>query len=363
MIRYIDSPAVNLDWSRRSFLRAAMVGACAVSPVAMAFQTPLQIPAMHSSLIARSPLLDVVCLGRRIVAAGIRGDVLYSDDAGQSWKQAQVPVSTDLVALAFPSAALGWAVGHGGVVLHTADGGQTWSKQLDGAAASALAIDYYQSNSQRIPEAEQFLARERSLAVEGETQPFMDVYFVDQRRGYVVGTFNRIFMTEDGGQSWQPQMHLTDNPGELHFYAVSGIDDQLYLTGEQGKVWRHDTASGRFVAADTPYSGTLFGVLPSASNLLFAYGMRGSFYRSTDRGGSWEKIQSPIQGGITTALALTDGHVFIADQSGGVAISMDSGRHFTALKVANPMAYAGASVFSENAIVMVGALGVRIETV
>ncbi|WP_123366596.1 YCF48-related protein [Pseudomonas brassicacearum] len=363
MIRYIDSPAVSLNWSRRSFLRAAMVGACAVSPLAMAFQTPLQIPAMHSSLIARSPLLDVACLGKRIVAAGVRGGILFSDDTGQSWKQAQVPVSTDLVALAFPSAALGWAVGHGGVVLHTEDGGQTWGKQLDGAAASKLAIDYYESNSATVPEAGQFLERERSLAVEGETQPFMDVFFVDERRGYVVGTFNRIFMTEDGGQSWQPQMHLTENPGELHFYSVCGIDDQLYLAGEQGKVWRRDSASGRFVAADTPYSGTLFGVLPCASDLLFAYGMRGSFYRSTDRGASWEKIQSPTQGGITTALALSDGRVFIADQSGGVAISKDSGRHFTALKVANPMAYAGASVLSENAIVMVGALGVRIETV
>lgn len=363
MIRDSDSLALGLRWSRRSFLRAAVIGACAVSPLAVAFTAPLQEPAMPSHLIVHSPLLDVVCINNRIVAVGIRGTILFSDDQGQNWTQAQVPLSTDLVAMAFASADKGWAVGHGGVVLHSADGGQSWHKQLDGSAASKLAIEYYESNASSLPDAQQFLERERSLAVEGETQPFMDVFFVDESRGYVVGTFNRIFMTEDGGQNWQPLMHLTENPGELHFYSVAGFDDQLYLAGEQGKVWRHDPVSGRFIALDTSYSGTLFGVLPSSANLLLAYGMRGSLYRSIDRGATWAKIDTPLQSGITTTLAMAEGRFLIADQSGAIALSVDGGRHFKALNVAKPMAYAGASVLSDSAVVMVGALGVRIETV
>lgn len=363
MILDIDSAAVNMKWSRRSFLRAAIIGACAVSPVAMAFTAPMQTPAMPSNLIAHSPLTDVVCAGNRLVTAGSRGNILYSDDRGLTWQQAQVPVSTDLVALAFPSDKQGWAVGHGGIVLHTEDGGQSWSKQLDGFAASKLAIDFYQANAQLLPVAGQYLEREQSLAVEGETQPFMDVFFLDERRGYVVGTFNRIFMTLDGGQHWKPLMHLTDNPQELHFYSIAGLDDQLYLAGEQGKVWRHDLASDRFISADTAYTGTLFGVLPTAANLLFAYGMRGTLLRSVDRGETWEKIPSPIQGGITTAVVLTDGRLLIADQSGGVAMSVDGGRHFKTLSIVKPMPYAAATALSENSLVMVGALGARIATI
>jgi photosystem II stability/assembly factor-like uncharacterized protein len=170
-------------------------------------------------------------------------------------------------------------------------------------------------------------------------------------------------MTEDGGQNWQPQMHLTDNPGELHFSAIAGFGDQLYLAGEQGKVWRHDLVLGRFVAADTPYGGTLFGLLLSGANLLFAYGMRGSLFRSTNHGASWEKIEPPLRGGIVAALALTEERFLIVDQTGGLAMSIDAGRHFSVKKVARPMSYAGASVLSENAIVVVGALGVRVETV
>ena len=363
MIRDSDSLALGLRLSRRSFLGAAIIGACAASPLAVAFTSPLQEPAMPSHLIAHSPLLDVVCINNRIVAVGVRGTVMFSDDRGESWTQAKVPLSTDLVAMAFSGTEQGWAVGHGGVVLHSEDGGRSWNKQLDGTAASKLAIEYYEANPSSLPDAQQFLDRERSLAIEGETQPFMDVFFIDELRGYVVGTFNRIFMTEDGGRNWQPLMHLTENPGELHFYSVAGFGDQLYLAGEQGKVWRHDPTSDRFVAMDTSYTGTLFGVLPSSMNLLLAYGMRGSLYRSIDRGATWERVDTPLQSGITTALAMAEDRFLIADQSGAVALSVDGGRHFKKLNVAKPMAYAGASVLSDSAVVMVGALGVRIETV
>ncbi|MNG14195.1 hypothetical protein D3C84_979300 [compost metagenome] len=91
--------------------------------------------------------------------------------------------------------------------------------------------------------------------------------------------------------------------------------------------------------------------------------MRGSLYRSTDQGSSWEKVSSPAQGGITSAAELPGGRILIADQLGGIAQSSDDGRHFGELKVAKPMPYFGVSVISNNKVALVGALGVHIETV
>src|SRR4029079_5611384 len=85
--------------------------------------------------------------GQRIVAVGQRGHVLYSDDAGKSWKQATVPVSSDLVAVPFPDATHGWAVGHDGVVLHTDDAGVTWTRQLDGRGIGAVLVAFYAGTS------------------------------------------------------------------------------------------------------------------------------------------------------------------------------------------------------------------------
>ena len=47
----------------------------------------------------------------------------------------------------------------------------------------------------------------------------------------------------------------------LHFYSIRGRNGSLYLTGEQGTVWRLDTATQRIVAVPTPYKGTLFGLV------------------------------------------------------------------------------------------------------
>jgi len=61
----------------------------------------------------------------RLVGVGSRGHVLTSDVRGKTWLQRPVPVSTDLVAVNFPTANQGWAVGHDGVALSSTDGGVT----------------------------------------------------------------------------------------------------------------------------------------------------------------------------------------------------------------------------------------------
>lgn len=364
MSRYSKFVPDQARYSRRGFLRSmALLGAASAMPWASAFESPLQQSAMRSDLIARSILLGVAFTGSRIVAVGLRGNILFSDDQGGTWTQADVPVSTDLVAVSFPSQHKGWVVGHGGVVLHSTDGGASWQKQLDGFEASRLAVAYYEQQAASSPDLQVFLEREKMLVVEGETQPFLDLFFVDDQLGYVVGTFNRIFRTTDGGRTWQPLMHLTDNPGELHFYAVKGAGKSLYLAGEQGKVWSLDAARDCFTPLDTPYDGTLFGLLALPDDALFVYGMRGNMFFKPGADAAWEKLKSPAAAGITGALSLPGGGLLIVDQAGGIARSDGADRDFTALTVADPMPYFSVALLPDDKVVVVGAAGVRVETV
>ena len=117
----------------RSRRRGARRRALAVAaPADTRWRDVLDAPAAKSTLAARGLLNGLARAGQRIVAVGQRGHVLYSDDAGKHWQQADVPVSSDLVAVSFPDATHGWAVGHDGVVLHSADAGRSWTRQLDG---------------------------------------------------------------------------------------------------------------------------------------------------------------------------------------------------------------------------------------
>ncbi|MFV8755579.1 hypothetical protein ACNOYE_33940 [Nannocystaceae bacterium ST9] len=57
-----------------------------------------------------------------------------------------------------------------------------------------------------------------------------------------------------------------------NLWWVSGIDDEIWMAGEQGLIVRHDRSAGSFEAATTPEPVTLFGILPLASDDVWAVG-------------------------------------------------------------------------------------------
>lgn len=344
-------------------LRRRLCAGVALLPLgAGAFQAPQELAAQSTLLAARQPLLAIARAGQRIVAAGPRGHIVWSDDEGAHWTQAAVPVSSDLLAISFPSARRGWAVGHGGVVLHSDDGGSTWQRQLRGRAANELALRWFESRAAGDPQAARLLEREKAQAGDGSTPSFLDVHFSSETSGFVVGTFNRIFRTEDGGRTWTPWMDRTDNPQDLHFYAVRGSARGLFLAGEQGMVWRLAPQGQRFEAVATPYKGTLFGLVATDAGTLLAYGMRGRLFRSDDEGRQWQAVDGVGTAGITAGAALPGGAIVLVDQAGGIALSRDGGQRFLPVPAQQPMPYFGVAALGAQRIGLVGAAGARLQT-
>ncbi len=331
-----------------------------VSLTSFAFQGPTEVSAIMSDKAAKSPLTAVTKAGERLIAVGQRGHILLSDDAGLSWTQAKVPVSTDLVAVSFASASHGWAVGHGGVVLKTEDGGLNWVLQLDGEQTSSLIQDYYQAriDDEELPDAQMLVEREQVLIGFGGTQPLMDVYFADENNGYVVGIFNRLLRTTDGGATWEPWSHRVDNPYELHFYSINKGGDGLYLTGEQGVVWRLDEQEQYFQSVATPYGGTLFGAAVGADQVV-VFGMRGNALLSTDQGQSWEPLAIDSVAGITDGVIVGNGAIVLVNLAGELLISTDHGASFQAQPVGRVMPFYGLAQISSSQLALVGAEGVQ----
>ena len=327
-----------------------------------AIRPPHEVPALPTRMAASHPLLAIARAGSRIVAAGLRGHVVYSDDDGARWTQATVPVSSDLLAISFPSARHGWAVGHGGVVLHSDDGGATWHRQLAGRQANELALRHYESRAAEDSQAAALLQREKTQGADGSTPSFLDVHFSSATSGFVVGTFNRIFRTDDGGRTWTPWMDRTQNPNDLHFYAVRGSPRGTFLAGEQGMVWRFEPQRQRFEAVATPYKGTLFGLVATDAGTLLAYGMRGRLFRSDDEGRQWQTVAGVGTAGVTAGAVLTSGAIVLVDQAGGIALSRDGGQHFTPVPALQPMPYFGVAALGAQRIGLVGAAGARLQT-
>jgi len=226
-----------------------------------AFVDPLDAPAEASPLAQHSQLLAITRAGSRLVAAGMRGHILYSDDDGRTWTQAKVPVSVALTALSFPTPEQGWAAGHSGVVLHSGDGGQSWELQLDGRRTATDMIAFYKGLAGGGDEAAARLAQELPINwQDGPEQPWLGVWFADEQQGFVGGAFNLMLETRDGGRSWTPWTHRVDNPDALHLNAIEKIGSALYMPSERGVVFRMREGEERFRALQTAYTGSFFGI-------------------------------------------------------------------------------------------------------
>jgi len=320
----------------------------------------LDTPALKSPLAQRTLVNGLARSGDRLVAVGQRGHVLLSDDQGKSWRQAEVPVSSDLVAVAFPSASHGWAVGHDGVVLRSTDAGASWTRVLDGRQAGALMVEHYKREAAAAGDAARaaaLLKEAERFAAQGAENPFLDIAFVDASTGYLVGAFGLIFRTTDAGASWQPLLHATDNPKALHLYAVRQVGNEIYIAGEQGLLLRLDRASGQFRAVELPYKGTLFG-LSGNDRAVVVHGLRGTVLRSADAGHSWQPVNTGLQVGLTASSIDAQGRIVIVSQAGHVLVSRDDGASFALAKVDKPAPAAAVAIVGPSTLVVGGPRGV-----
>ena len=244
-------------------------------------------------------------------------------------------------------------------MLHTRDGGASWDLQLDGRRANALVLERVRHLAAADPSAfEPLVAEAERAAGEGATRPFLDVWFANEHEGFIVGAYNLIFHTRDGGVTWEPWVERTQNERFYHLYGIRGSSDGLYIVGELGLALRFDPESGRFTALQTPYEGSYFGLL-TRPGLVLAYGLRGTAYRSLDGGRNWEAVETGITASITAGQVLPDGRLLLCSQAGDVLVSDDGGAHFRPLPIKDPMSYAGMAA-SGDTLVLSGLRGVRV---
>ena len=345
---------------RRNLLTALAAGmllplvARAAAPAASSpWRDVLDSPALPSPLAQRSLITGLARAGARVVAVGQRGHVLTSDDAGKTWQQAQVPVSSDLVAVSFPTADAGWAVGHDGVVLHSSDAGRTWERQLDGRTLGNVLVSYYTRSGDA-----KWLTEAKRFAAQGAENPLLDVWFQDAQTGYIAGAFGLLLRTADGGKTWEPLLHATDNPKSLHLYAVRRVAGELFIVGEQGLALKLNGANGRFEAQTIPYQGTLFGLVGNDRAVL-AHGLRGNVVRSTDGGRSWLAVPTGVTAGLTASTVDERGRIVIVSQGGHVLVSADDGASFTSLKLERPTPAAAVASAGTGMLVLGGPRGVQ----
>lgn len=284
---------------RELFALTVLACAVATSPLASAApQSAVDRPAVVSPKASKSLLIDVAAAGKRIIAVGDRGHVLFSDDDGNTWTQAKVPVSVMLTGVHFANAQEGWAVGHNGVVIYSSDAGATWQLQHSDKNAGEEKIG----------------------------SPLLDVWFADNMNGYAVGAYGYFLATHDGGVTWSNNAAAVNNPDGWHLNAISGAADgsAVFVVGERGMLFRSTDKGVTWTTLASPFDGSFFGVSPLGADLVLVYGLQGRVFRSADLGASWQQVQTGVTSGLNTAARMQNGRYVIAGNAGVLLTADDS---------------------------------------
>ncbi|GAA3948751.1 WD40/YVTN/BNR-like repeat-containing protein [Allohahella marinimesophila] len=380
-------------WLRKAGLGVSLATALASAmPAAAIAAEPLTKPAIQSDLVTSTLLIDVSSAGDRLVAVGQRGHIIYSDDGGKTWEQADVPVNVLLTAVHFPDAENGWAVGHSGIILHSSDSGRTWTKQFDGDDANELVITESKSIIEeleaalaaqedgadadasaedagsmseleiQLEDAQYNLEDAQEDAKLGPTKPLLDVWFQNSQRGFAVGSYGFFFKTEDGGETWQNYSGNIDNLDRFHLNAINQVaGGTIYIAGEGGIVFRSVDAGDTWQTMESPYDGSFFAVTGTGNvNEVLLLGLRGNMFLSTDNGESWDEVNSQTDATLTGGMAQSSGRIVVVGNSGVMLFSSDHGRTFRARIRDDRLSLTSAWIVNEDKVLITGESGVSI---
>jgi photosystem II stability/assembly factor-like uncharacterized protein len=320
---------INLNaFKRRALLKASMGAGVLLFPGLgkAAAQTGIgvldtaAIPVPHPDGV----LLEAIArVGSRLVAVGQHGVIIYSDDNGDHWVQANVPVDVTLTCIGFATPKLGWAAGHFGVILNTADGGETWQLQLNGIQANQLTLAAAQALTpdDTSPGAPFALRRAEIFVKGGPNRPFLSLQVLDSQKIIVFGAYRMTMMTQDGGKTWVDwSLHIGDRLSH-DLYAATSVGTDIYVAGEAGGVFCSTDGGNNFPAVTSPSSVTLFGVVGAPDGSVIVFGVAGAGFKSSDIGKTWTSIDFGTQDNLTAGLVLSSGAVVVASESGGLFTS------------------------------------------
>jgi photosystem II stability/assembly factor-like uncharacterized protein len=287
-------------------------------------------------------LNDVYVHGDHIMAVGTYtdfqankfiGQILKSDNGGQSWDTMQNTSGWFYKTIAFKDAETGFIGGYGSTsfMLKTTDGGKTWKEDMVDYDHAGITDMHFLTDKVGIAvgygEAQFFSGNSYKTTDGGKTWvpsehvddslPLQNMFFVNENLGYAVASFfgfTTFAKTTDGGAHWALEYTHSNMINDIYFWsATDGIlvdYSGVYKTYDGGKTWLDKTTpvvKNKYLESVTFYD-RFTG---------FAVGLSGVIFRTTDGGETWTKDLSPTTQNLSS-VEIHEGKVYAVGSNGVV---------------------------------------------
>jgi photosystem II stability/assembly factor-like uncharacterized protein len=168
--------------------------------------------------------------------------LVYTDDAGETWRRQRAPSRLELIHIDFVSDKKGWIVGDGGTILFTKDAGETWTRQTAGTNVTLYHVDFRDDKKGWVVGERGTLLRTTdggeswTPVVTNVNGTLLSVQFLNDDDGWVIGRGGTILRSEDQGRSWLRQESTT----KQNLYSLSFNKKIGWAVGGDGTVLRYE---------------------------------------------------------------------------------------------------------------------------
>ncbi len=248
-------------------------------------------------------------------ATRVKGVIIHTNDGGKTWIQQDGDFNLPLNGLFFLNDKEGWIVGNEGILLHTTDGGKKWERQVIDTRRSIASVYFISSQvgwllagdrvyrtvdgGKKWDEARLDLrlpAHGRFGTGSFELVPpewsWGELYFFNEKKGWVVTGFSPIYFTNDGGKTWTNRFPVKVMAYDLRHISFSddkngcATGSNIVCTEDSGKTWKERLTKLSVKINDINYL-ELHGI-SFVNKSGWTVGINGQIRKTEDGGKTWQ---------------------------------------------------------------------------
>jgi len=339
----------------------------------------LNTPSVPSDLATQSITTAVVkTTNKDLLIVGERGHILNWQSEKQ-YNQETSPVSLLLTDVIILSDGTKLAIGHDGAIISSPKGTDDWHKIFDGfklikfkaallerqiiATKKSIALlddeDEIEEATYALEDLEFALEDIPNTEKTGPNLPLLSAIQAANGTIIVTGAYGTLLISNDLGKTWQLSDDLLNNPTSFHLNSIARDNDSIYIAGEQGSVFKSLDNGTSWQSINTPYNGSLFGVLAQKNSTnLVTFGLKGNYFISNDKGANWTHYISENKATLLGGHIAANGDVILVGHGGTVFQFNTKTPNKTSLDIEPSGSSLSAVSIMNDQLILVGQVGI-----
>lgn len=287
---------------------------------------------MQTTKVVTASLKDVCYANERLVTAvGLNGTIVSSNDSGKTWGLATMEGSNHFHSISFADSIHGFISGRYGAMYRTGPDGKSWVKQDFPFGNILYSVDHLDAKHMIVggEASDLFLSNDSGRTWSKQSMPIKtsnvwSVVRTTKERAFATDDYYGLLATTDEGATWDFKF----NDYRKEFLKALSFSDPKHgvCVGAKGIILRtNDSGSTWFSLFERiPEASTLRGVFSFDQNTTVAVGT--TILRSANAGKNWTLIANPANENVLRAVDFPDNVTgYAVGDSGIIVRSTDKG--------------------------------------